>query len=112
LSKNLIEKICSDGIHAFLGFDGKIMLSSIMPDRLLLRDEIFDLFYRVALLGGFDAVIGWDMPVYLDLPLRVSWVNLLKALNFTFKLCKLPIPVIGLLKGNSHSQIRFYLNNL
>jgi len=111
-SRDLFDEILSRGIHSYLDFDGKVLLSSIMLDELLLDDEVFEKFIKIAKQGGFDAVIGWDVPVYLDIPLYYSWINLLMGLQLTYKLCLEDLAVIGLLKGNTPKQISFSVNSL
>jgi len=107
-----LDRVLSRGIHSYLNYDGKIILSSIMPDKYLVEDEVFKQFINVAVRGGFDAVIGWDVPVYIDYPKYYSWINLLKGLELTYELCKTGIPVIALLKGNNTNQISFSINML
>lgn len=111
-NKEIMKQVLRKGIHSFLDYNGLILLSSIMPDELLVKDNIFQEFTRVAIDGGFDGVIGWDSPVYTDIPLYYSWINLLKGLELTYRLCKLNLPVIGLAKGNTYRQIAFSINCL
>jgi len=103
----ILDKVLDEGIHTYLNYDGFVVLSSIMHDDLLIQNEIFDLFIKTAQRAGFDAVLGWDAPVYVDLPLYHSWVNILKGLELTYKLHNLGKPVIALLKGNTERQISF-----
>jgi len=100
------------GIHNYLGFDGSVFLSSVMPDELLTRRGIFYYFMRLIDWLGFDAAIAWDSPVYADIPLYDAWVNLLKGLALTHSLAQKGIPVIGLVKGNADRQIRFSVETL
>lgn len=83
-----------------------------MPDKLVVSGDVWDLFFHTALIGGFDAVIGWDVPVYFDMPLHVSWVNLVKGLELTYWLHRLDLPVIALIKGNTPNQVKFSLDIL
>lgn len=102
-----LQRVKSEDIHGILRYDGKVILSSIMPDHLLLRREIYESFLETATVGGFDAVIGWDMPVYVDIPLYDSWTNLLIGLQLTAELSERGIPTLPLVKGNNQEQIGF-----
>jgi UDP-2,3-diacylglucosamine pyrophosphatase LpxH len=102
-----LEVLDKGGIHSYLGFGGKILLSSVMPDELLLREDVFEDFVRLFEAAGFDAVVGWDVPVYIDIPLYNSWVNLLMGLKLTHAIATRGVPVVGLLKGNVERQIAF-----
>ncbi|MCS7365746.1 MAG: metallophosphoesterase family protein, partial [archaeon GB-1867-035] len=108
----VFRKVVDRGVHYFLRFDGRVLLSSVMPDELIVSGDVFDLFVRAAVAGCFDGVIGWDVPVYFDMPLYYSWVNLVKGLELTYRLCELDVPVIALVKGNTPNQIRFSLDTL
>lgn len=112
LDLGVFREVVDRGVHWFLGFDGRVLLSSVMLDELIVNGDVFELFRWVAVAGGFDGVIGWDVPVYLDMPLYVSWVNLVKGLELTYRLCELDLPVVALVKGNSSNQIKFSLNAL
>lgn len=110
IDKPIFNEIMSKGVHDVLGFNGKAILSSIMPDDLLIKSEIFRQFCELAITGLFDAVIGWDSPVYLDAPKHDSWTNLLKGLDLTYRLSKLAtfdIAIYPLAKGNTPEQITF-----
>lgn len=72
MSRGLIEHVANRGIHELLDFNGVILLSSIMSDDMLIRSDVYKLFVDIARRGGFNAVIGWDVPVYIDMPLYNS----------------------------------------
>ena len=112
LRSNVLDEVVKRDVHWLLGFDGLVLLSSVMPDRFLFRGDVLELFMRVALAGGFDGVIGWDVPVYVDMPLYISWINLVKGLELTYRLSELDIPVVALVKGNTLNQIKFSLDAL
>ena len=112
MGKGLLDHVMTKDVHDILDFDGMILLSSIMRDDMLIKDEIYRLFMDVARRGGFNAVIGWDAPVYIDIPLYNSWINMLKGLELTYKLREIGIPIIGLAKGNNANQIAFSISKL
>ena len=112
LRPRVFDEVVGLGVHGFLRFDGKVILSSIMPDKLIVSRDVWDLFFHAALVGGFDAVIGWDVPVYFDMPLYYCWVNLVKGLELTYWLHRLDLPVIALVKGNTPNQVKFSLDAL
>ncbi|RLG59096.1 MAG: hypothetical protein DRN95_02915 [Candidatus Hydrothermarchaeota archaeon] len=98
--------------HKHLNYNGTLILSAVMPDNMLLKQTTFKEFIETA-EKGFDAVIGWDMPVEVDIPLEESWRNLVKCLAYTVKLTtELDIPVIPLSKGASEEQAETYVNAL
>jgi len=111
------EEICSKiqqtgDIHSYLNFDGKVLASSIMPDDIITQEGAF--YYYLGMLDRlkFDGAIGWDSPVYVDIPLYDSWVNLLIGLKQTHELADWGIPVYGLAKGNVENQIRYSVETL
>ncbi|MEM2051014.1 MAG: hypothetical protein QXZ66_01950 [Thermoproteota archaeon] len=99
-----VRRVESEGIHNFLNFDSQILLSTIMPDRLL-TEETFNFTVGFAKKGGFDGVIGWDMPVYADYPKALNLSNLIEATLLTIKYVKEGILTIPLLKGGDSSEI-------
>jgi len=101
------RRVEAEGIHNFLGFDGQILLSTIMPDRLL-TEETFSFTLSFIKKGGFDGVIGWDMPIYADYPKALNLSNLIKATLLTIKYVEEGIPTIPLLKGGDPSEIAFH----
>ena len=83
-----------------------------MPDELLLDPSTFSEFVDAA-GRGFGAVVGWDMPVEVDIPLEESWRNLVACLRRTLELAaRLDVPVIPLSKGVCEEQVRAYLGAL
>jgi len=108
--RNSIEK--AGDIHNYLHYDGKVLVSSIMPDDLITRDAVFYFFMSVVIRIKFDGAIAWDSPVYIDIPLYDSWVNLLMGLKLTHELATGGMPVYGLAKGNIEGQIKFSVETL
>ncbi|MBO3800665.1 MAG: hypothetical protein FGF52_06425 [Candidatus Brockarchaeota archaeon] len=105
-SENM-KKIEREGVHKFLEFDGQVLLSTIMPDRLL-TEETFNFTINFVKRGGFDGVIGWDMPVYIDYPKALNLSNMIKAMLLTMRYVEEGIPTIPLLKGGDSSEIVLY----
>ena len=94
--------------HEELGFHGTLILSAVMPDELLTRRETFTRFVETANLG-FDAAVGWDMPVEIDIPEEEQRRNLEQCLEMTAELAaRLEIPVIPLSKGATPQQADQY----
>ena len=100
----LVDDIVYYGINRVLGYEGYVLLSSIMPDEML-NDETFNLFLEVAIRGGFYGVIGWDMPVYADVSLDESWSNLVISIDKTLEFARSGINTIPLAKGVNREQI-------
>ncbi|MEM3390380.1 MAG: hypothetical protein QW491_13380 [Thermoproteota archaeon] len=99
-----VRRVESEGIHNFLNFDGQILLSTIMPDRLL-TEETFNFTVGFAKKGGFDGVIGWDVPIYIDYPKALNLSNLIGVTLLTMRYVEEGIPTIPLLKGGDPSEI-------
>jgi len=99
-------------IHDYLNFNGKVLVSSIMHDDLITQEAVFYYFLGLVDRLKFDAVIGWDSPVYVDIPLYDSWVNLLMGLKLTHDLVNWGMPVYGLAKGNTENQIKHSIETL
>nr|MDO8044654.1 metallophosphoesterase family protein [Candidatus Baldrarchaeota archaeon] len=98
--------------RSYLDYDGMLLLSAVMPDEMLYNPSTFGNFLETA-GKGFDGVIGWDMPVEVDIPLRESWSNLVKCLEYTTRLAsELDIPVIPLSKGANREQAETYVSAL
>ncbi|MEM4229390.1 MAG: metallophosphoesterase family protein [Thermoproteota archaeon] len=102
-----VRRVESEGIHNFLDFDGPVLLLTIMPDRLL-TDETFNFTVNFVMKGGFDGVVGWDVPVYADHPKALNLSNLIKATLLTMRYVEEGIPTIPLLKGGDSSEIAFH----
>jgi len=103
-NKALMQRISSRGLHDFLGFDGKILLSTVMEDELL--DELTPKDY-IGMINEIrpDATMTPDSYTYLDDPLCLSWEQTLKQATFSSVYSELDIPVVGLIKGVIWKQI-------
>ncbi|MEM2087115.1 MAG: hypothetical protein QXF52_00410 [Thermoproteota archaeon] len=104
LESETIEAAKRKGIHNMLDFDGTVLLSTIMPDEYL-TEETFNMTIKLIKEAGFDGVIGWDMPVYIDSPKITSLTNLVSATLHTVKYIREGIPTIPLLKGGDPREI-------
>jgi hypothetical protein len=107
LGSEVLETIRRDGIHDILGFEGTILLSTIMPDEYL-TEETFNTTIGLIKEGGFDGVVGWDMPVYIDSPKVTSLTNLVSATIYTARYVKEGIPTIPLLKGSDAGEMKMH----
>jgi len=102
--KALMQSVSSRGLHEFLGFNGKILLSTVMEDELL--DELMPKDY-VRMINDIrpDATMTPDSYTYIDDPLCLSWEQTLKQATFSRAFSELDIPVVGVIKGVIWKQI-------
>jgi len=102
--KALMQRVSSRGLHDFLGFDGKILLSTVMEDELL--DALTPNDY-VRMINDIrpDATMTPDSYTYHDDPLCFSWEQTLKQAAFSRAFSELDIPIVGLVKGVIWKQI-------
>ncbi|MEM2940274.1 MAG: hypothetical protein QW304_01805 [Thermoproteota archaeon] len=103
-NEETLRKASSAGLHDFLGFNGRIFLSMVMPDELIdkLRNE--DYFRRIRDLRP-DATMVSDNYTYTDDPLFLSWSQTIRLISLANDFLKLDIPLIGLVKGANPLQI-------
>ncbi len=104
INENLLEDVSSKGLHDFLGFNGKIFLSMVMPDELLDKLRLKDYFRLVENLGP-DATMIPDNYTYVDDPLFLSWSQTVKLVSLANDFLKLDTPLIGLIKGSNPLQV-------
>ena len=102
--KALMQSVSSRGLHDFLGFDGKILLSTVMEDELLDALTPNDYLGMINEIRP-DATMTPDSYTYLDDPLCLSWEQTLKQAAFSRAFSELDIPVVGLIKGVIWKQI-------
>lgn len=91
-------------IHDMLGFNRPIGLSSIGPDDYVMSEAYFVDFLRFAFQHGFDYVLSWDTPTYVDMPTEISWRNTIYGIDQVRRTIKAGLPVIGLLNGSNKEQ--------
>ncbi|MBO3808606.1 MAG: hypothetical protein FGF50_03325 [Candidatus Brockarchaeota archaeon] len=104
VDKTLLEEASLKGLHDFLGFNGRIFLSLVMPDELLDKLRFKDYFRLVKNLGP-DATMIPDNYTYVDDPLFLSWSQTVRLVSLANDFLKLDTPLIGLIKGANHLQI-------
>lgn len=105
-SKEALSKASSKGLHDYLGHDGKILLSTVMPDEMLDKLKKDDYFKLIENLRP-DAAMIPDNFAYTDAPLYQSWTQTIKLVNYAGDFLHLDIPLIGLIKGANGLQIRW-----
>lgn len=104
VNENMLSKASGVGLHDFLGFNGKIILSMVMPDELIDRLRLEDYFRLIRDLRP-DATMIPDNYTYIDDPLFLSWSQTIRLVSFANDFLKLNIPVIGLVKGANLLQM-------
>lgn len=105
-SRNLVQRIVSKGLKDFLDFDGKILLSSVMPDRYILKHDV-GWFIKLVKNLRPDIATTWDVPTYSDHPLKSSLEWVLQGLEAARSMSlSLEVPLIGLVSGADLTQVR------
>ncbi|MGC8831424.1 MAG: hypothetical protein ACP5PQ_02435 [Thermoproteota archaeon] len=104
INENMLAQACSKGLHDYLGFDGRILLSTVMPDELIDKLETNDYFRLVNDLRP-DATMVPDNYTYTDVPLYQSWSQTIRLISFANNFLKLDVPLIGLVKGANLRQM-------
>ncbi|MGB9718172.1 MAG: hypothetical protein ACP5PQ_01230 [Thermoproteota archaeon] len=93
----VMRKASSKGLHDFLGFNGRIFLSTVMPDELLDKLRLEDYFKLINDLRP-DSTMMPDNYTYVDDPLFLSWSQTVKLVSLANDFLRLNIPLIGLVK--------------
>ena len=88
----------------------KTILSSIMPDEYLERPETLEYFVKYAEEVGFDYILAWDLPTYLD-DKEESWRNMRKSIEVIDGLRR-RFKVIPLVKDAYPEQKRYACEEL
>ena len=104
LNDEILKKALSRGLHDYLVFNGRIYLSTVMPDELIDRLETKDYFKLIRDLRP-DATMVPDNYTYVDDPLFLSWSQTVRLVSFANDFLKLDIPLIGLVKGANPLQV-------
>ena len=95
-------------LHELLGFDGTIILSSIMPDEILDYFTVEEYIRYIDKLNP-DIALALDSYTYYDDPYLLSWEQTLKSIYSAVKLSEIGIPTLPILKGGNIQQIKYSL---
>ncbi|MEM3425743.1 MAG: hypothetical protein QW506_05660 [Thermoproteota archaeon] len=104
VKETLLTGVSSKGLHDFLGFNGRIFLSMVMPDDLIDKLKLEDYFRLINDLRP-DATMIPDNYTYVDDPLFLSWSQTVKLVSLANDFLELDIPLIGLVKGANPLQV-------
>jgi hypothetical protein len=110
-SKSTMQGLISQGLHDFLGFEGKVLLSTVMEDELLDRLRPRDYLKMINDVRP-DAVTTPDVYTYVDDPLSLSWAQTFKHIAYARAFADLGIPVVGLVKGAIAKQVTYSTEKL
>jgi hypothetical protein len=103
-NESALSEASSKGLHGLLGFDGKIFLSTVMPDELIDKLRTEDYFNLIENLRP-DATMVPDNYTYTDVPLYQSWSQTIRLVSFAKDFLQLDVPAIGLVKGANLLQM-------
>jgi len=95
----------SKGLNRMLKFDGKILISSVMPDSYIMQRGVGWFINAIKELKP-DVVTTWDVPTYSDHPKKASLNWLLASLEASRRMSlELDVPMIGLVAGADLPQV-------
>jgi len=105
-NKGLLNEVSKVGLHDYLGYDGKIALSTIMPDEII--DKLKPVDY-IKLVGDLrpDVAMVSDNHTYVDDPFYLSWSQTIRLVRYAAELRDLGVPVLGLVKGAISKQTQW-----
>jgi hypothetical protein len=96
----------SKGLNRMLKFDGKILISSVMPDAYIVQRGVGWFINAIKELKP-DVVTTWDVPTYSDHPKKASLNWLLASLEASRRMSlELDTPLIGLVAGADLLQVQ------
>ena len=99
------QRVASKGLKETLGYDGEVILSSVMPDKYIMRDGVERLIAVIKELQP-DIALTNDVPTYVDHPRFASLNWLLKGIEGARMMASaLDTPLIGLVSGASIPQV-------
>ena len=110
---DIFNEVKVKGLHDYLGYDGHIMLSTIMPDEMI--DDIEPEQYTKMIEDlRPDSYMIMDDYTYIDEPRLMSWRHIFRMIERARKLLKFEPPghPIGLIKGGSVEQIGWCIEAL
>ena len=106
LNKGALRAASEKGLHDFLGYGGKIVLSTVMPDEVIDKLKPEDYLKAIADLRPDVAMIP-DNYTYIDDPLYRSWSQTVRLVRYAGAFLDLEIPVLGLIKGAISKQTQW-----
>lgn len=109
--RGILSQVSKTGLQDFLGYDGRIILSTIMPDELIDELEHKDYLRLITELKP-DATMIPDNYTYYDDPLYLSWSQTIRLARNAFSFLELEMPVIGLIKGAVPGQVSWSMQRL
>lgn len=98
VNKDKLSEASRSGLHDYLGFSGRILLSTVMPDELIDKLDSDQYFQLIKDLRP-DVTMVPDNYTYVDMPLYQSWSQTIRLVTFANDFLDLDVPVIGLVKG-------------
>jgi len=104
LNGDILSKASNMGLHDYLGYNGKILLSTVMPDELIDKLAMDDYSKLIKDLKP-DVTMVPDNYTYTDVPLLQSWSQTIRLASFANDFLELDIPAIGLVKGGNLRQM-------
>ena len=108
---DILSQASKTGLHDFLGYDGRIILSTIMPDELIDELEHKDYLRLITELKP-DVTMIPDNYTYFDDPLYLSWSQTIRLARNAFSFLELEMPVIALIKGAVPDQVSWSMQRL
>jgi len=109
--KGTMRELVSRGLHDFLGFEGKVLLSTVMEDELLDKLRPSDYLKMIEEIRP-DATMTPDVYTYVDDPFSLSWAQTFKHIAYARAFADLGIPVVGLVKGAIAKQVTYSTEKL
>lgn len=101
------------GIHKALDFNGKVLVSTVMPDELLdrLRPNIY--YWNMDQIKP-NAITTIDSYTYFSYPLILSWLKTFEVVRKAAKIAYIDsdIPKIGIVKGATIGQVKWCIQSL
>jgi len=111
LNKGALRAASEKGLHDFLGYGGKIVLSTVMPDEVIDKLKPEDYLKAIADLRPDVAMIP-DNYTYIDDPLYRSWSQTVRLVRYAGAFLDLEIPMLGLIKGAISKQVSWSIEKL